>query len=61
MTFRRKKIVYIIKKLNNPAKGNGLSFNYSLPLIAELWEETIHRDSIDLNYKTTWTPDENCR
>ena len=29
---------------------------FSLPLIAEFWEETLHRSFGDLNYHTTWTP-----
>ena len=30
---------------------------FDVPLIAELWEETLHRSFMDLNYHTTWTPD----
>jgi hypothetical protein len=29
---------------------------YSLPLIAELWEETLHRSIEELEFTTTWTP-----
>ena len=29
---------------------------YSLPLIAELWEETLHRSFVDCGMNTTWQP-----
>ena len=30
---------------------------FSLPLIAEQWEETLHRSFNELNIPTTWKPD----
>jgi hypothetical protein len=30
---------------------------FSLPLIAEQWEETLHRSLQDIGYNTTWKPD----
>jgi hypothetical protein len=30
---------------------------FSMPLIAEMWEETLHRSFEELGYKTTWKPD----
>jgi hypothetical protein len=30
---------------------------FSVPLIAEFWEETLHRALDELGYKTTWRPD----
>lgn len=55
---RRKKIVYIIKKLVPIIQRRVMAYHsmFSLPLIAELWEETLHRSFLDLNYKTSWTP-----
>ena len=29
---------------------------FSLPLIAELWEETLHRSFIDCDLETSWQP-----
>ena len=29
---------------------------FSLPLIAEQWEETLHRSLKDVGYNTTWVP-----
>jgi hypothetical protein len=29
---------------------------FSLPLIAEQWEETLHRSLEEIGYRTTWTP-----
>lgn len=30
---------------------------FSLPLIAEQWEETLHRSFTEIGYATTWKPD----
>ena len=30
---------------------------FNLPLIAELWEETLHRSFMDIGLNTTWKPD----
>ena len=30
---------------------------FSLPLIGEFWEETLHRSFEEIGFKTTWTPD----
>lgn len=29
---------------------------YDLPLIAELWEETLHKAFVEIGYSTTWKP-----
>ena len=35
--------------------------NFSLPLIAEYWEEVLHRSFTEIGYPTTWTPERSHR
>jgi len=44
-------VVPILKR-----KINAYHEMFSLPLIAEFWEETLHRAFDELGYKTTWGP-----
>ena len=45
----------LVPRLTNRVKAYHTMF--SLPLIAEQWEETLHRSFNDIGRNTTWTPD----
>ena len=57
--IRRKKIFYMVKKLVPILEKKIKAYHqmFSLPLIAELWEETLHRSFSEIGIDTTWTPD----
>ena len=56
---RKNIIVHIIKRIVPILKRliNAYHDMFSLPLIAELWEEVLHNAICEFGYKTTWTPD----
>jgi len=55
---KTKDMKILLKKLINPLTKRIKMYHelFSLPLIAEQWEETLHRSILDIGYTTSWKP-----